>query len=367
MKANQNAISAQPAQLSASPSMPGKEPPTLQLQASKGNQPVQLSRTAGPPIPAGPQFETFMANLFPLEQAAIRQGMTLNQRISAFRKLYYRGFQAGPMEMWDAIIPLATNNDMPEAWSQGALAQNANNLASNQVITISAREVDMGHLFAGLDAMAHNSPITIGVATMTDNAEAATWVGDLSAVAGEFYRDFKAGGGKDDYSNVELVNGTFVDQQTDALTRRYFTEQFSVADFHGDLDPYAININPNLTIHSNLYNYYHVSQDGQGQTRRYTRFAQNCGLFDSRLQLIDSRVERVKRQLIEATIMYQAAEYRDDIGFNGDSADWGAANQTDIFGNPKYFKEHHIVNNIVDILIDYFIRRIQLGIRQEHD
>ena len=91
-----------------------------------------------------------------LEQAAIKDGYSRKDRITAFRKLYYDS--AKPTKTyagatisggaWNLLIPGAASTRIPPSWA--GMQADIRAMKASQVVTIGGAKVDIGHLFAGL-------------------------------------------------------------------------------------------------------------------------------------------------------------------------------------------------------------------------
>jgi hypothetical protein len=152
-----------------------------------------------PQAPAEPEdvFEQYLQHLTRLEHAAVAEGHTsLERRITDFRLIYYpngapvREFFGAVVGggTWNILIPGAASAREPETWRSNAeLAASRTFLLTHKVLEIRGHKVDLGHLFAGLDAANHPATISLGgLIILRSNMAAATYAGDLGSVVGEY-------------------------------------------------------------------------------------------------------------------------------------------------------------------------------------
>lgn len=327
-------------------------PENMGLEASKGGETLLARGYGNGPAPTGSDFPTFMFHLDRLERVAIAGGLGFDQRISAFRKLWYGGIQ------WNAVIPLAIANGIPQPWWEGSNGTSMNYLKENKDITIGGKSVDMGHLFTGLDARRHRSGITAVLASLNDNLGFATWLGDLASVGAEYLKDFGVSG--------RIDHREFLEQNRSALNDK-FNALFGEADLNSDADAHAINFVEGLTIHQTLYNYYHVSRNGQGRTRRFHTFAARTGLVNNDLSVNRERANQMSNPLRNAMMMVAIGEIAKGKG------GWdNPLNQLQSFGlrephtaRPLSAENDQAINNLTYGIMRLFLDRLIEGMREE--
>lgn len=272
--------------------------------ATETTRTFQLKKGAA--SPAGNAFQQYMDHLIALEEAAVDAGYSLVQRVTAFRLLYYRnrpvrtyaGVAVGG-GAWSLLIPGAANTRMPPTWdSDKALSASRKHLEGNQVVTVGGTPVDFGHLFAGLDAGNHPTAVELALGTvrMRSNKEAATYIGDLGSVAGEYI-----------FKSTASFRDTAM-ERSPVLEQRY-KEMHSLADLTGNADAYALPVNASRTCAQNLTNYY-VAEDGQSK-RRFRRFAQALGLGapgPKGFAGADPVREALRQEVFNAALAYAASQ-----------------------------------------------------------
>jgi len=133
---------------------------------------------------------------------------------------------------------------------------------------------DVGHVFAGLDAANHPSAVSapLGIATVSSNLAATTWVGDLGSVAGEVMFDgFNSGS--------MAVPGATAQAEVD--------EYAPPQDLLGNIDAYVMadqydtSDSAGVKVSDLLARYYlgaAASSDGRARLHRYSRYAGLVGL-----------------------------------------------------------------------------------------
>lgn len=326
-------------------------PPQNQgLEASAGGE-MLLAR--GGIVPAGDSFEDFMFHVNRLEQDAISQGIGFDARMSAFRRLWYSGM------VWDQIITEARDNQIPQSWWADANGTSMNYLRQHKTINVGGVPVDMGHVFAGLDARRNRGGIQVGVASLDDNLGAATFIGDLASVAGEYYNmhgDSLGNTGHEDFltNHRGAIDDVFED---------FFKEE----DMNSDLDAHSITLNPGLTIFQNLYNYYHVAQRGQGRTRRYTTFASRTGLVNQDGSANRQLANRLVQHLHQAIMMYQAGEIANGRGsFVQNLASYQGFGQREPHTQrPLNPQRDRAINNLAYAMVRMFLDKVIDGMSRE--
>jgi hypothetical protein len=135
--------------------------------------------------------------------------------------------------------------------------------------------LDIGHVFAGLDAFNHLAAVeAAGFFKVDSNVDNATWVGDLGSVVAEtFFRQYLQGGTINDSQRQELIN-------------KYASAQ----DMLGNIDAYVIkqvfNIASTRKVSEILREYYlgeyytNLNQTASAARKyRFSKFAQGIGLI----------------------------------------------------------------------------------------
>ena len=212
----------------------------------------------------------------------------LGLMISRLRKIFYPG------SGWDKYI-------IPGAADVERLPGEDPALAANQEVALpDGSAVDIGHVFAGLDAMNHpqmvDGPLTINISS---NAAAATWVGDLGSAQAE-------------------IQMAFVDQWMQISEREVqdlINEHASGQDMLGNIDAYVIDQDIGDAevgrVSDILRSYYLGQSAGASPSRdhRYTRFAAAVGLtgwdgsqWSNEADWIDRNVDEVN----DAAALYLA-------------------------------------------------------------
>jgi hypothetical protein len=142
--------------------------------------------------------------------------------------------------------------------------------------------IDIGHVFAGIDAI--NNPdivsvriagITIPIITCSSNADACTWVGDICSVINSQLREYH----EKAYKNLQRST---LDK---SIIQDFVDENASGADMLGNIDAYVIAEKYDTKIEKNgrlvseiLYDYY-LSSGTNYQNKRYSIFAKLIGLL----------------------------------------------------------------------------------------
>ncbi|MCB9230046.1 MAG: DUF4157 domain-containing protein [Bacteroidia bacterium] len=241
----------------------GQETSQGENAAVQQQKSVAQRQFMGPPAPtgAGADFDQYMLQLQGLEAAASADGFSLNQTITAFRKLYYNS--GG----WNTIIAGAAAQGFPPSWlvAGSTEAGAAAYITAHKEIAINGTTVDVGHLLTGLDAANHPASLSYagGLVNLRSNQEAATYVGDLGSVVTEYV----AVAPRDWVGLVELDY---------PLLSTTYTSYAEDVDMAGNVDSYSITMDPTKSLSQNLLDYY-TSTSG-GATKRYTSFARSIGL-----------------------------------------------------------------------------------------
>lgn len=310
----------------------------------------------GPPVQsgAGSGFDDFMLQLSGLEGLAIADGYSFDQRVTAFRKIFYDS--SGPARSyggvttgggaWNILIPGAAATVLPPSWSGSSAASAVAYLRSHAVQTINGVQVDMGHLLAGADARRHPAAITLPGVTMRSNVQATTYTGDLGSVVVEYL-----------YGSAQSFRDTAMDRQP-ALLRTKYDAFASDPDVAGDADANAIALDPAKTLAQNLQDYY-VGATSPAR-RRWKNFAAAIGLgtFASGSFTGDNAAWRsaLQGEVMAAALAYAAA--------NGRRGDVLLVNQDPGPGvfTPTFWEAYW---NISGWVVGEFVSRIVAGARTE--
>jgi hypothetical protein len=278
--------------------MPDKKPKQHKIQTGQKKQ-ITLGSRKAPDAPTDP-FEQYLEHLSKLEQAALAEGhSSLERRITDFRLIYYpNGAPARTIlgvivggGTWSLLIPGAAADNEPKSWSQEKLADSREFLRKHQVVKIKGTEVDLGHLFAGLDAGNHPTPLSLGgIVHLKSNMAAATYAGDLGSVVAEYV-----------LSSQESVH-TLASQVNASRLKQKYQQFISPEDIAGNADSYAAVLALDQSVAQNLANYYLATSGGVAQ--RYPRFIQRAHL-DERSRLVDL--------IFNAALAYMAKGHRDQV------------------------------------------------------
>jgi|GEM_PF-5109538 len=255
-------------------------PPVVAPPAPLVTAPAPAVTAAPAPVAtvsrAGTDFDQFIANVNLLEAAAISDGYSLTQRITAFRKIFYDS--SNPASTYagstvgggafNILIPGAVSTTFPPSWaSQPALVAAKAYLNGHQSIQVQPLgNVDTGHVFAGLDAGLHQTSVSIafGQLHFRSNKEAATFTGDLGSVVVEYIK-----------ANPASFRDVAMDLNSSILNAQY-TRFASDPDMAGNVDAYSMTLDPGKTVAQNLIDYY--TPTTLGVNKRYTNFANSLGL-----------------------------------------------------------------------------------------
>lgn len=248
------------------------------LQQSSTHETVlQREPTEAPAASAaGADFDAFLAQLTTLELAAAAEGYDFNDRVTAFRKIFYDSASAAKTYAgavvgggaWNILIPGAAGVKSPASWATTALAGAVDYLRKHQVLPIAGRSADIGHLLAGADAKAHPTSISVGAGTvkLRSNVEATTFIGDLGSVVTEYIHGSTAS-----FRDVAMKRSPLLDAYYDGAHAMASPE-----DMAGNADAYALSLDPAKTLAENLRAYYTAASGGV--KKRFTSFATMIGL-----------------------------------------------------------------------------------------
>ncbi len=200
-----------------------------------------------------------------LEDAAVSEGFSLRDRITAFRILYYPP-TAEKREVfgvivggggWDILVPGTSNFALPRAWSEdAALLAAVKRVKSNRVLLLNGQGVELGHVFAGVDAANHRvSPLVLaGVIKHRSNVEPATWSGDLGSVVATYIHNSPYS-----FYDTARVRKPLLDVYYD---KDPVKQMASSGDMLGNVDSFFIDLNGKELVHQSLTSYYEPSSGG---------------------------------------------------------------------------------------------------------
>lgn len=201
------------------------------------------------PTPGGQALDDPFKDIRTLVQAAKAESYTKQGIITALRKIWYNGFA------WDHVIPGGADVKMPDAWSKPELAAIVARVRNQQVRSLGGSDVDLGHLFTGVDAKNRPSNIDLSVVKLRSNQEQSTFVGDLGSVAAEYIHTFSG-------SRQDLAR-----KRNDALLKQKFDEYCMESDMAGNIDSYMIDFENNDVMNA-LDTYYAWGPGMSSQRRR---------------------------------------------------------------------------------------------------
>jgi hypothetical protein len=338
-------------------------PPAFALQAStiqkKGPETEQK---------VTPGFPDFMSNLEHLEKAAIADGYGLTKRITAFRKLYYNSTTdakeyAGSAVgggTWNILIPGAAKTGLPPSWSKPENAGAVTAMKGYKEITINGKKLDFGHMLTGLDAGEHPAKINLalGLVAMRSNKEAATFVGDLGSVAGEYIRK----NGADAKGKEKSFYDTARKQSSDLL--KYYTDNLGAADEVGNADAYALVLDRSKTFAQNLQSYYSTDKATKSE-KRFTKFAQSIGFMNGKGGFEYGIKSALQTEVMNAAQAYMAGKGRKaDVALVAKEPYEGS--HFSLFGydlgTPTFWEMYH---NVSGWTVDIFLERLKSQVQGE--
>ena len=199
-------------------------------------------------------LQDFIAILQNIESTAPLSTMSINEKITQFRKVFYN------TQGWNTQLISNTSNILLQI-SQ----PNIDLLRSSRYVNVNDSIVDISHVFAGMDAANHRGIVGVNyLYYISDNVSATTWLGDLGSVMGELA-----------YTHPSLASDLSVWQRT-------IDQNASPIDIIGDIDGFVLgnmldNVSTNLytNIYALLSNYY---QTNDTITKRIVKFADYSGL-----------------------------------------------------------------------------------------
>jgi hypothetical protein len=305
-------VLAAPASAAAEPAL---EQRVLALQRSAGNRAVsrmiaarqQLARWSIPlvgGVPAGTRSTTladFLDIIRAVEAKFPADATNTSLMITRLRKLFYGtpGWESHLIPGAASIAPVYTvteretgrrdlewdlwpysleyvdkvqENDVPT--SEGATLGRLRHPSDIQEVLMPNGDfVDVGHVFAGLDAINHPTSVAgpAGSYRVSSNVDAVTWVGDLGSILAEVVFD-------------SLHQGRAL---TDSEVQHHVDVMAPVQDMLGNVDAYAIGkayavgATSGRRVSEILEEYYNSGAGTVGTTarsRRFTTFASEIGL-----------------------------------------------------------------------------------------
>jgi|GEM_PF-3411642 len=323
-----------------------------EIQSSEGAV-ASYPKEQRPAVAVGADFESYLTTLARLEAIAVGEGYDTIQVITAIRKIYYdsrpskeyAGATVGG-GAWGILIPGA-DTGIPEGWKTEEISAILRGLKQTQVIEIAGKQVDIGHLFAGVDAVNHPTDINVayGIAvSMRSNIEATTWSGDLGSVIGEYAMNAGDGKSMNDFAN----------NPDNTLLNDYFRDNFSTADMNGDIDAYSFQVDTSKSVTENL-RYYYSDRQGRAASKRYTNFATQVGYLKNG-QFDASFRSTVINESFEAAMAYVAGQGNkgDVLLVKGDPG-------------PELVGTNHweLYYNITGWCADLFLEKIRSGVEAE--
>ncbi|ADO76115.1 LysM peptidoglycan-binding domain-containing protein [Stigmatella aurantiaca] len=244
-------------------------------------------------------FGDYLEQLFALEEAAIRQQYSFLDRITAFRLIRYPNtpvrqyggttLGGGP---WPLIIPGAAQVQMPSSWRESPHRERVQFLRDHSNPVIHGAKVDMGHVFAGLDARLRPSRLRLTLTgipaiEMRSNHEAATYVGDLGSVVAHY----GPSAARTLWKKAKVP---------DLVLQKAYSDWASEEDMLGNIDSYCLPLAPAKTVTQNLLDYY--LDPVQGVRKRFSTFLETV-----RLTQPETR-QALDREMFQAALLVLAGD-----------------------------------------------------------
>jgi hypothetical protein len=301
---------------------------------------------------AGADLDSYFLQFEALESAAIADGYSLDDRITAFRKLYYDSSSsaqtyAGAVVgggVWNILIPGAANTKLPPSWSHPAWKGAIKYLRSKQVLSINGKSTDIGHTLAGVDAAKHPAPVNLAAGTikLRSNVEAATFIGDLGSVVTEYIHDSTAS-----LRDTAMVRSPILDT--------YYNRYTSLADSAGNADAQAMTLDNSKTLAENLRLYYAATLGGV--KKRFTAFASKIGLGILTGTTFSGDTPAWRKAMLQE-VFNSALAYASGKGWKSDVLN--------VFANPRpgifaaTFWEMYWNNSewVVDIFVNHIVKEV---------
>jgi hypothetical protein len=304
---------------------------------------------------AGADFDVYLLQFNALEQAAITEGYNFNDRVTAFRKLYYDSASAAKTYAgavvgggaFNILIPGAAGTKIPASWSTPPLDGAADYLRKHQTLQIGAQSVDIGHLLAGADATRHPTSVSLGggMIKLRSNVEATTFVGDLGSVVAEYIHGSKAS-----FHDTAMKRSKVLDTYYDGSKA-----MASAEDMAGNADAYALSFDPSKSLTDNLKGYYAAATGGV--KKRFTNFAISIGLGTLNASTFTGDT-KVWRQAMTEEVFNSALAYAAGKGWNSDVINVMKDPGPGVFA-PTFWEMYW--NNsewVVDIFVDRMTRNV---------
>lgn len=219
----------------------------------------------------GIDFGQFMVNFRELE-FWMDKGWSHKDRITAFRKIWYNN------DRFNEVIKGTDGLRFPPMW--GTLKNKSrawDYLEDHPEITISGKNVDIGHLFAGTDAANHFEAsldfkqlnFQLSSLLQVSNKEFANFIGDLGSTVEAYVAE-----------DPTLLNDVRKAKSANEADLRVFYDgaqgKTSPGDLAGDADVFVFPWSSSITLAENMENYYH--ELAKGNFKRFTSFAVLIGL-----------------------------------------------------------------------------------------
>lgn len=242
-------------------------------------------------------------NIYALENSAIKNGYSRKQCITAFRKIYYDSAKpekkyAGATiggGAWNLLIPGASGTPFPPNWQK--MNKEITQMKNRKVRTFGGKKVDLGHVFAGLDAANYPTKVSLaaGLVSMRSNQEAVTFIGDLGSVVVEYIKGY---GKSVSFHSIAKERHKELEAYYDGA-KGFISKE----DMAGNADAYAISFNHKETLCQALVRYYTSSY-----ASRYSVFAKKIGLEDGKQR------KALQGEIFNAALAYAAATgHRSDV------------------------------------------------------
>lgn len=242
---------------------------------------------------------------------------------------------------WDDLID--DQDEIAPLQKEIASAADIAALRSNQIVSFEGKNIDIGHVLTGVDAM--NFPTTAGIFKNNNMSgpAAATWSGDVGSALTNWATDHP------------------LNDLSDAGKEKFYKSYSSMDDILGDLDGINLGGLPALPRSAKLsqrLRAYYKTNKATGASKRFTNFCAVSGFEVQNGQLTAAARTYIRTQVLNFANGFNVSGSFWDSFIMGAGGGYGSAETMEMTSRAR-------ISANVDWFANYFIKQVEAGLASE--